>query len=130
MRRFGRIIVCFSLLGGVAAWAAGPDWETLGKRWWAHVQYLADDKLEGRDTGSVGFAMAASYVREQFQKTGLEPAGTKGYAQPVEFLATQLDEANSSLELVRDVKAEVVKFGEDGFLTVNPDTAQQTDAEA
>jgi hypothetical protein len=130
MKRSVVVAVCLIFAGISAAGRPEPDWMALGKRWWAHVQYLADDRLEGRDTGSAGFALAASYVREQFQKAGLEPAGTKGFAQPMEFLATQLDEANSSLELVRDGKAEAVKFGEDGFLTVNPDTAQQTEAEA
>ncbi|HYA97687.1 MAG TPA: M28 family metallopeptidase [Methylomirabilota bacterium] len=115
---------------GVLTSGAGEDWEALGKRWWAHVQYLADDKLEGRDTGSRGFAKAAAYVTEEFRRAGLKPGGTRGYAQPVEFAASQLDEANSSLELLRGGKAEPVKFGEEAFLTVNSDTAKETEAEA
>jgi len=31
-------------------------------------QFLADDKLEGRDTGSAGFEKAAAYVTEQFER--------------------------------------------------------------
>jgi hypothetical protein len=94
----------------VAAWslagAEKTDWGALGKRWWAHVQYLADDKLEGRDTGSKGFEAAARYVAEHFREAGLRPAGTQGYFQPVEFAARQIDEAHSKLELVHEGKAE------------------------
>ncbi len=130
MRRFGKIVLCFSLLGGVAAMAAGPDWETLGKRWWAHVQYLADDKLEGRNTGSEGYEKAAAYVTEQFKNAGLQPAGANGYAQSVEFNVAQLDEEHSSLELVREGKTEAVKFGDEAFITAGQDLANSAEADA
>src|SRR5882762_6915314 len=115
MKLFGRLVVCFGLLGAVAATAAGPDWEALGKRWWAHVQSLADDKLEGRDTGSAGFEKAAAYVTEQFRRGGLKPAGEKGYAQSVEFNVMQIDESGSSIELIRDGKSTPVKLGDEAF---------------
>ena len=115
MKVFGRLLVCFVLLGTAAAMAAGPDWEAQGKQWWAHVQFLADDKLEGRDTGSAGFEKAAAYVTEQFRKIGLKPAGEKGYAQSVEFNVMQIVESGSSIELVRDGKSTPVKLGDEAF---------------
>src|SRR5229473_745355 len=115
MKVFGRLLVCYGLLSAVAAVAAGPDWDAPGKRWWAHVQFLADDKLEGRDTGSAGFEKAATYVTEQFRKIGLKPAGEKGYAQSVEFNVMQIDENGSSIELVRDGKSAPVKLGDEAF---------------
>lgn len=130
-----RRLLGLTLVGGVVVLAstllhaAGTDWNAAGTRWWAHVQYLADDKLEGRDTGSAGFAEAAEYVTEQFQKAGLQPAGEHGFAQAVELVATQIQESASSLSVVLDGKVEDVKFGEDGFLTVNQDTAKSTEAE-
>ncbi|MDA0329702.1 MAG: M28 family peptidase [Gemmatimonadetes bacterium] len=49
----------------------------------AHVQYLADDRLEGRAVGSPGARCAADYIARQFSDLGLEPAGTEGnYFQP------------------------------------------------
>src|SRR6516164_1686098 len=33
-----------------------------GVRWWSHIQVLADDKMEGRETGSEGHRKAAQYV--------------------------------------------------------------------
>jgi hypothetical protein len=44
----------------------------------AHVEFLADDRLEGRDTGSRGHEIAARYVASQFRQLGLEPGGTDG----------------------------------------------------
>src|SRR5262245_36817683 len=130
MNRFMVPIIYAVTVCVVASAQNGADWEARGKSWWAHVQFLADDKLQGRDTASAGFKKAADYVADQFAKAGLKPAGVKGYRQPVEFVGAQLDEENSSLELVRDGKAEPVIFGESGFLTVNQDTANTVDTAA
>jgi hypothetical protein len=67
-----------------------------GNSWWAHVKFLADDSLEGRDTGSEGLRKAEAYAVDQFKKAGLEPAGSDGFYQPVRFKQYQVDEANSS----------------------------------
>jgi hypothetical protein len=44
----------------------------------ADVEFLASDSLEGRDTGSKGYVIAADYVAAQFRAIGLEPAGENG----------------------------------------------------
>lgn len=41
----------------------------------AHTGFLASDLLEGRDTGTRGFDLAAAYVEAQFAAAGLQPAG-------------------------------------------------------
>ena len=48
----------------------------------AHVSFLADDKLEGRRTGTAGEKLAMGYIAQQFQKVGLEPKGTDQFYQP------------------------------------------------
>src|SRR6266446_6777917 len=73
-------------------------------RWWSHVQALANDGMEGRNTGSPGHKRAADYVAAEFKKAGLEPAGAGGYVQPVKFNTRKIVEAQSSLALVRDGK--------------------------
>src|SRR3954453_5130042 len=79
--------VTAALLGGLAADTVSAQQATsaVGKRWFAHVQYLADDRLEGRVTGSEGYRKAAQYVADHFKQYGREPAGTEGYFQPVKF---------------------------------------------
>lgn len=44
----------------------------------AHVDFLADDLLEGRKAGTRGHEIAAHYVAARFTALGLRPAGTGG----------------------------------------------------
>jgi Zn-dependent M28 family amino/carboxypeptidase len=124
------LLAVLLLSAAVVAVHAAPDWTALGNAWWAHIQYLADDKLEGRGTGTEGFAKAATYVTDQFRKTGLQPAGEHGgYTQIVEFNVLQLDEANSSLEITQNGGPIAFQFPEDGFLTATS-AAEPVDASA
>ncbi|MEO6070437.1 MAG: M28 family peptidase [Chitinophagaceae bacterium] len=50
-----------------------------------HISFLADDKLEGRRTGTLGEQMAAEYISQQFKEAGLVPKGTSGYLQSFEI---------------------------------------------
>lgn len=50
----------------------------------AHLGFLADDLLEGRETGSRGYDISALYVASQFQKYGVQQKGDQGtYLQQV-----------------------------------------------
>jgi aminopeptidase YwaD len=51
----------------------------------AHVAFLADDKLEGRQAGSGGEELAMQYIAAQYKEIGLEPKGTDGYIQQFEI---------------------------------------------
>jgi Zn-dependent M28 family amino/carboxypeptidase len=44
----------------------------------AHLEFLADDALEGRRPGTRGGELAAKYIAAQFERMGLEPAGDSG----------------------------------------------------
>jgi hypothetical protein len=58
-------------------------------RFRAHVEFLADDLLEGRETGTRGYDIAARYVATQFEAYGLKPGGANGsWYQPVTFQMT------------------------------------------
>ncbi|MEN8250169.1 MAG: M28 family peptidase [Bacteroidota bacterium] len=45
------------------------------------MEYLASDKLEGREIGTDGEKAAAKYLAKRFKKLKLEPKGTDGYVQ-------------------------------------------------
>lgn len=47
----------------------------------SHISYLADDKLEGRRTGTAGEQLAIKYISNEFEKAGLEPKGTNRFYQ-------------------------------------------------
>jgi Zn-dependent M28 family amino/carboxypeptidase len=123
------VYIALSLVG-VAAPTPSPDWNALGKLWWSHVEFLADDSLEGRGTGSQGFEKAANYMAEQFRAAGLEPAGVDGYRQPMDFQVVKIDESRCSLDLLRDGKVQPVKLGDDAILGVSSHAAEKVEAEA
>jgi len=106
----------------------GPALTFDGKTWWAHIQVLAADDMEGRETGSAGLRKAESYVVEQLRKAGLEPAGVNGYYQPIKFISRQIDEKQSSLALVRDRREEPLTLGEDAFFSTRADLAPSVEA--
>jgi Zn-dependent M28 family amino/carboxypeptidase len=95
-----------------------------GSSWWAHVKFLADDSLEGRETGSEGLRKAESYVVDQFTKAKLQPAGTDGFYQPVKFISREIVESESSAALVHDGKAEPLKLGDDAFFSTRADLSR------
>ena len=64
--------------GGGSA-AAGPALDEIrGDQIAAHVQFLADDLLEGRAPSTRGGELAAKYLAAQLALLGLEPAGDNG----------------------------------------------------
>ncbi len=95
----------------------GPASPFDGNSWWAHVKFLADDSLEGRDTGSEGLRKAQAYAVEQFQKAGLEPAGVNGFYQAIRFNQYEVDESKSSLALVTNDEAKTLSFVDDAFIS-------------
>src|SRR2546421_10091768 len=100
-----------ALIGAAALVAApkAPD----ANRWWSHILFLADDKLEGRESGSEGHRRAAAYVAAQFERSGLQST-----IQPVKLRTRRIVEARSSLALLRDGKREPLTLGEDAIFSV------------
>ncbi|MDX2180733.1 MAG: M28 family metallopeptidase [Bryobacteraceae bacterium] len=107
---------------------SAADLSPAAARWWKHVEVLADDKMEGRETGSKGHRMAAEYVAAEFERAGLKPSGSKGYFQPVGFRVRRIDEERSSLELVRDGQAEPVALGREATIGLRIDPAPSIEA--
>jgi hypothetical protein len=83
----------------------------------AHVRVLADDKMEGRGTGTRGYDRAAQYVAEQMQAIGLRPGGVGGYLQPVPFIRGELRASACSFALVKPNETLVLDVGKDVLLS-------------
>ncbi|MGY0391211.1 M28 family peptidase [Bizionia sp. KMM 8389] len=49
------------------------------------VAFLADDKLEGRETGTAGERAAADYIAKRFKEMGISGKGTNNYYQTFTF---------------------------------------------
>src|SRR5262245_63573543 len=106
-----RLFAVLLLAGVSVASLSGGDED--GKRWWSYVEALANDGMQGRQTGSPEHRKAAEYVASQFEQAGLKPAGVTGFVQPVKFDVRRIVESQSSLELVRGGHAERLMLGED-----------------
>jgi Zn-dependent M28 family amino/carboxypeptidase len=87
--------------------------------WWNDIRVLADNKFEGRLTGSPGYRGAADYVVSRFKALGLKPAGENGgYEQRVDFEVQRVDQAASKAELVgKDGSARILVVGEDMLIS-------------
>ena len=65
-----------------------------------HIEFLADDLLEGRGTGTRGHEIAAAYVASQFRSLGLQPAGENGsWYQWVPLRRARLVEGKTSISI-------------------------------
>jgi len=126
------LCLLFSLLIGSSAFAQSnsqsgtPRFD--GHSWWNYVEILADDNMEGRNTGSEGLKRAEAYIVEQLQADRLQPAGTDGYYQPVKLISRRTLEADSSLALFRDGKSELLSFEKDAYFSNRFSQAPKVDA--
>ncbi len=88
----------------------------------AHVEFLADDTLAGRDTGSHGYQIAANYVKSYFKQLGLVPMGehvaakSQGFEQEVIFRKSYLIE-DSAIAVVHSLSGDVNLVQGTDFLT-------------
>ena len=83
-------------------------------KWWRLTTALANDQMEGRDTGSEAYERAAKYVAEQFKAAGLRPAGDDGtYFQRVPMHQIDLDTAHSSVTIMGASGAHAIALLED-----------------
>jgi len=99
-----------------------------GKTWWGYVKVLADDNMEGRETGSAGLQRAEAYIVDQLKQAGVQPAGADGFYQAMKFQSRQINERDSSLALVRDGKVEPLALGEDAMFSTRVDLAPELQA--
>lgn len=123
-----KTLIASLALGSFTVAAQQPDDKQLGQRWWQHVKVLADDNMEGRETGSPGMKRAADYVVTQLKQDGLKPAGTNGYFQPVKLIKRTLGESKCSLTLVRNGKGIPVKLGDEAIFSTRVDLAPSVEA--
>lgn len=88
----------------------------------AHVEFLADDLLEGRDAGTRGYDIAALYVASRFDALGLKPGGSKGWYQPIEFARAKF---RKDAPATITIGGTVFQNGVDVMMTANAREADQ-----
>ncbi|MDW8106568.1 MAG: M28 family peptidase [Armatimonadota bacterium] len=112
MKRLG--LLTLSLLI-VVAWADRPLWmvraETITPlELQAHLEFIAADELEGRDTPSRGLNIAGLYIVSHLKRWGVKPAGENGtYFQTLRYRTESLDLRETRIEL----EGRTFEFGRD-----------------
>lgn len=86
----------------------------------AHLNFLADDALLGRMTGSKGYDQAADYVAKQFESLGLEAGGVDGWFQPVPFITNLIDVESSGVTMHLDGGDANLKWKDDYVMSGDP----------
>jgi hypothetical protein len=90
----------------------------------SHVAFLADDLLEGRETGTRGYDIAAQYVAGQFSQIGVAPRGQRvptvgsnanlaSYLQRVPLASSKLDQNSPVFEIVSRTGTEKLTYLDD-----------------
>ncbi|HEX8287883.1 MAG TPA: M20/M25/M40 family metallo-hydrolase [Pyrinomonadaceae bacterium] len=65
-----------------------------------HLEFIASDELEGRDTPSRGLDIAAMYIAQHLKSWGVKPAGDNGsYYQKFPLVRNKIDAQNTRLQL-------------------------------
>src|SRR4051812_29942016 len=119
------------LLGGLAALslsasslAQAPDsgpGDFSAEAFRAHVAFLADDLLEGRDIGSRGHEIAARYVASRFEALGLKPAGDAGgWYQRIGFAQAKRSETKATLTVTGPAGAKTWAHLDNVLVGLNP----------
>lgn len=63
-----------------------------------HLEIVASDEFEGRETGRKGQKMAAEYIANEIERYGLEAVGDSGYYQRFNVLESGISEAYFKLD--------------------------------
>ena len=93
---------------------AGSDFKPSAAAIKAHMAFLADDLLEGRESGTRGYDIAANYVASQYAVMGVKPAGDNGsYLQQVPLTAYRAVNEGGISYAAADGKTGALTFGED-----------------
>ena len=81
----------------------------------AHIRFLADDDMEGREAGTRGYDLAAAYVEAQYRLIGLEPGGDDGYRAdvPLQTMTPVQDAA------VLEINGQAMTPGEDFIVSAS-----------
>jgi Zn-dependent M28 family amino/carboxypeptidase len=110
--------------------APAPVDDAAAGRTRADVAALADDRMQGRRTGTPGFDRAADYVAGRMRVIGLQPAGDDGtYFQRVPLLSATRVAEGARLQVLRHDRTITLRFA-DQFLPAPDFTAAERSVRA
>lgn len=119
-KNVAQVLACAVSLAALATAASAQPDARSADRIKAHVTFLADDLLQGREAGTPGFDIAAAYVASQLAQIGVKPGAADGtYFQRVPMIAARSAD-QGALTLTSKGGATPLLFGEDYLPGRNP----------
>lgn len=110
-------LACTLLLVTTALAASEEADQQLQNRLRAHIEFLADDLMLGRQPGSNGYNIAANYVASQYRQMGLIPAGDGGtYFQQVPMRRAFLESGSAEIVFSRGDETTPLVMVEDFYM--------------
>ena len=106
--------------------AAPPPVDPLARSLEAEVRFLADDLFEGRGLGTRGHELAAKHVAAEFTRMGLQPAGTDGWFQRINFAESRYTSAGETMAFRNGDSGAVWANGTDMALTSGNNDGAET----
>lgn len=105
MKKLLNILLLFTIPVLNLAQKTWNDSGITGKDIKAHLYYLASDEMKGRFTGTEEERLAAEYIKDQFQKSGLKPLFNGSYFQDFPFIEkVELTGSNNLILKIKGVK--------------------------
>jgi len=88
-----------------------------------HLEFLASDKLKGRETGSEGYAKAAEYAADRFNSNGLKPFGDNNtFFQKVPFIKKSIVKSSIDINITSKNEDTInANYGENISIFINGD---------
>jgi len=81
-----------------------------------HIEFLADDSLKGRKTGTPEYELSAQYVARHFNQYGLKPGAEDGtWFQSVPLIESTLDNGSAQMILHSKSNQQILKYYEEFF---------------
>ncbi len=103
--------------GGSAS--SAPEFKASGM--YAHMKFLSDDLMEGREAGTRGHQLAANYVAAHLERWGATPGGDDGsYFQQVPLRVHTADVDASSASITQNGRTQNLVIGDDALISSSP----------
>lgn len=123
MKRLASSLSLVAAVCSVSFAQIGNDSFITPERLRAHLEFVANDLLEGRDTPSRGLDLACWYVATQLKLWGVKPAGENGtYFQTLKFSKPEISVEKSSMNF----NGVALSWGKD--FAINPIGGAVTDS--
>jgi hypothetical protein len=111
--KFQQTIVACLFLVLFAAVASTPLGHADASRYLDDIKALASPQMEGRGAGTKGLARAEHLIEKRYQELKLNPAGSRGYAQPFSVVTGARMKSGNGLLVVTGDTRKNLKANED-----------------